>query len=154
MVSPLILTQPGKGQRFLFNIGANVGPRCPNDQADVQFVQLGYYAMVRDPKNSSLISAAERAALMRVVPGASYSGAAQDPLTLAIAAHEKSRGGAQDGHVSVVKGNGGYDGQHAFIVVVLNLSLVDTMRGDYPRLDKHPKCPSLLRSKILSILVG
>ena len=153
MVSPLVLTEPGKGPRFLFNIGANVGPGCPNDQADVQFVQLGYYAMLRDPKNSSVLTAAERSAFAKVVPGAMYSGAAQDPLTLAILAHEKSRGGAQDGHVSVARGGGQY-GQHAFIVIKLNLSLIDTMRGDYPRLDKHPKCPSALRSSILRMLVG
>lgn len=153
MVSPLILTEPGKGPRFLFNIGANVGPGCPNDQADVQFVQLGYYAMLRDPKNSSVLTAAERSALSKVVPGAVYGGAAQDPLTLAIIAHEKSRGGAQDGHVSVARGGGAY-GQHAFIVIKLNLSLIDTMRGDYPRLDKHPKCPSLLRNSVLRMLVG
>jgi hypothetical protein len=153
MVSPLILTDPGKGPRFLFNIGANVGPGCPNDQADVQFVQLGYYAMVRDPKNSSALTAAERSALGKVVPGAFYSGAAQDPLTLAIIAHEKSRGGAQDGHVSPVRGGGQY-GQQVFIVVKLNLSLIDTMSGDYPRLDKHPKCPGVLRGNVLRILVG
>ena len=153
MVSPLILTDPGKGPRFLFNIGANVGPGCPNDPADVQFVQLGYFAMVRAPKNSSLLTAAERSALGKVVPGAQYSGAAQDPLTQAIIAHEKSRGGAQDGHVSVVRGAGHY-GNHGFIVTALNLSLIDTMKGDYPRLDKHPKCPPLLRSNVLRVLVG
>lgn len=153
MVSPLLLTEPGKGQRFLFNIGANVGPGCPNDQADVQFVQLGYYAMLRDPKNSSVLSAAERSALAKIVPGVTYSGTAQDPLTVAIMAHEKSRGGAQDGHVSVIRNGGGY-GRHAFIAVILNLCLIDTMKGDYPRLDKHPKCPSVLRSNILKILVG
>jgi hypothetical protein len=153
MVSPLILTEPGKGPRFLFNIGGNVGPGCPNEQSDVQFVQLGYYAMVRDPKNSSLLTAEERTALGKIVPGAAYSGAPQDPLTLAIKAHERSRGGTQDGHVSVVRSGGTY-GKHTYIVVALNLSLVDTLKGDYPRLDKHPRCPVFLGSRIQKILVG
>jgi hypothetical protein len=153
MVSPLILAG-SKGPRFLFNIGANVGPRCPNRQDDVEFVQLGYFAMVRDPNNKSRLNATERLAFSKIVPGAAYSGAPQDPLTLAISAHEASRGGAQDGHVSVARSPGTYDSKHAFIVVALNLSLLDTLKGEYPRLDKHPKCPGILRSSILRILTG
>jgi hypothetical protein len=64
MVSPLILAG-SKGPRFLFNIGTNVGPRCPNRPDDVEFVQLGYFAMVRDPNNKSRLNATERSAFSK-----------------------------------------------------------------------------------------
>jgi hypothetical protein len=149
----MILTGP-TGPRFLFNLNANVGPSCANRQDDVEFVQLGYYAMVRDPKNASLLRPTERSALEKVIPGSAYTGGPAEPLTLAIRAHEASRGGTQDGHVSVARTPGAYDSKHAFIVVALNLAILDTLKGEYPRIDKHPRCPGVLRGAILKILTG
>ena len=153
MVNPIIVKSSG-GPRFLFNLDANVGPGCPNRPDDVAFVQLGYYAVLRDPTNATKMSAADRSAFAKIVPGAAYTGSAEDPLTRAISVHETSRGGTRDGHVSVARGSGFYDAAHTFIVVALNNALRDTLKGDYPRIDKHPQCPAVLRSTVVKILTG
>lgn len=158
MVSPLIL-KGSKGSRLVFNIDGNVGPKCPNHPADVQLVQLGYWAVLQNPNNQSKLSTEMRQTIAKISPGAKYSGAPDDPLTLAIHAHEAKRGGSQDGHVSVLKGTVSYDShvidpRSYFIMMALNDSLRDTMQGDFPRLDKHTKCPSGLRTSVLSILLG
>jgi hypothetical protein len=153
MVSPLLLTGP-KGPRFFFNIDGNVGPKSPNRTTDVQLVQLGYLAMLQNPANQSVLTTAERQAYANISPGAKYSGSPSDPLSLAIRAHEASRGGTQDGHVSAMKNSAFYDAHHFFMVAALNNSLRDVMQGDYPRIDKHKKCPIDLRNSVLSILLG
>lgn len=152
MVSPLIVNG-SIGSRVFLNVSGNVGPGGPNHPDDVQLVQLGYQSMLLSPVNQKLLSPAEREAFAKVKPGAPYSGAADDPLTVAIRAHEASRGGAQDGHVSVARG-GSYDGKHSFIVIALNNAIRDTMTRDFPRLDKHPQCPPELRISVMKILLG
>jgi hypothetical protein len=144
----------GFGHQVYFNLDGNVGPRCPNRPDDVQLVQLGYFAVLRDPSNSAVLTPALRGVFDKIIPGAPYSGAADDPLSAAIRAHEASRGGTADGHVSVIRNPGKYDGKHTYITIALNNAIRDTMPDDFPRIDKHPRCPPLLRAAVLKILTG
>ncbi len=145
MVTPVVVGT-GDQRRFFWNLSANVGTKSPNKPDDVQLVQLGYACAALSP----LFSAATRAICTTVVPGAPYSGQETDPLTRAIRAHEKERGGAQDGHVSVLANltNPSYDGVHVFIIVALNVQIRKQLPGNFPRLDKHPRCPPLLKAAV------
>src|SRR5512140_1878201 len=151
MVSPIILSGSA-GPRFFFNLDGNVGPNSPNRADDVQLVQLGYVALSKNPKVQ--MTQAQRQLFAKVVPGAPYTGAANDPLTLAINEHEVLRGGPRDGHVTVARSPGMYDATHTFIVVALNNNLRDTMLNDFPRIDKNPQCPGVLQVKVRNIAVG
>ena len=145
MVTPVVVGS-GENRRFFWNVSAKVGAKSPNKPDDVQLVQLGYLCAAAD----TFYDAALRATFAAVVPGAPYSGQENDPLTRAIRAHEKERGGAQDGHVSVLTTltNASYDGAHTFLIVSLNFHLRKCLPGNFPRLDKHPRCPSLLRAAV------
>jgi hypothetical protein len=134
------------GDRFFWNLSANVGISSANQPADVQLVQLGYVCAALDTQT---YDAATRALFAAVVPGAIYTGQESDPLTQAIRAHEKIRG-TQDGHVSVMRGSGGarYDSTNTFLIVRLNTQLRLQLPGKFPRLDMHPKCPPLVRAAV------
>src|SRR3982751_2416642 len=109
---------PFQGQDiFFFNISANVGVNSPNTVEDVQLVQFGYFAIAQNKLASvpaELITAASA-----VVVGAPYSGAPNDPLTIAIKTDERTRGGTQDGHISVIRGAVSYDGAHLYLLARL-----------------------------------
>jgi hypothetical protein len=137
--------------KFIWNTDANVGPGCPNKPEDVQLVQLGYACSANNPKNPA--SAEEKAAFGAVVPGASYTGAPNDPLTIAIKLHQKNRGGTQDGVVSSIKSNTGtYAAGMTWIMIALNNNIADALGGSWPYLDKHPQCPKTLRDASLRVL--
>lgn len=132
--------------KFFYNIGGNVGPASPNKLEDVQLVQFGYFAIAQNrlPEvPQELITAASA-----VVLGAPYMGAATDPLSIAIKVDQKVRGGTQDGHVSVIRGQGAYDSVHFFQLVRLVNHLRLLVASDWPRIDKHPKCPSALAASV------
>jgi len=132
--------------KFFFNISGNVGPNCPNKIVDVQFVQFGYFAVSQNKTAGFpqyLIDAASA-----VVPGAPYSGAPNDPLTLAIKADERFRGGVQDGHVSVMRGSVSYDATHDYLVMRLCNNIRTMVGRDFPRIDRHPKCPPQLAESV------
>jgi len=148
MATPVVIGS-GAGRRFAWNVSANVGVSSPNQPDDVQLVQLGYFCAQYCTK---YYDAASRAIFAAVIPGALYSGQENDPLTRAIRAQEKSRGGPQDGHVSVIANltTGSYDGgPHGYLMIRLNNLIMDQMLRDFPRIDKHPKCPPLLRGVAL-----
>ncbi|MBI5256908.1 MAG: hypothetical protein HY855_10445 [Burkholderiales bacterium] len=148
MVSPVIATIGGH-KVFYLNVDANVGVGSPNKPDDVQLVQFGYLAAAAN----NTFSAADRAIFAAVVPGAPYSGAPNDPLTIAIKRHQAIRGGTQDGHVSVMTGNFTYadkTGKHSFQLVSLINNIHDFLAGGYPRLDRHPKCPPALAAQVRS----
>lgn len=148
MVTPVVVGAVGQ-RRFFWNLSTNVGAQSPNKPDDVQLVQLGYACASYD----TFYDAALRATFAAVVPGAPYSSQENDPLTRAIRAHEKQRGGTQDGHVSVLKSmtDASYDGgAHNYIIVALNWQIRRQLPGNFPRLDKHPRCPSLLRAAVVA----
>jgi hypothetical protein len=149
-MEPLVFTTEKNVKRFIWNLTANVGPAQPNKLEDVHFVQLSYYAMANNAKNPPRPEL--RAIYAAVKPGAAFTGREDDPLIRAIRAHQKARGGMQDGRISVMRGNFYHmsDGPHTFMVTALNNNLVDMMPDDYPRLDKHPICPQAVRDAVRS----
>jgi hypothetical protein len=147
-----IFPAPFKGDdRFFFNLSGNVGPNSLNKQEDVQLVQFGYFAMAQIMLPGTAVETLEAAA--KVVPGADYKGAADDPLTIAIKTDQKFRGGTQDGHVSRVHGEIFYDGVHAFQLVSLVNSIKRMMPSEFPRLDKHQKCPAILAAAVKAMFL-
>lgn len=146
MVSAFLLKRP-QGLRFFFNIDAHVGPGQPNKEADVQLVQFAYFAKSQTGNDPLL----EKQVYAKVVPGAAYRGEVNDPLSNAIRLHQRMRGGTQDTRVSPITGNGiylGSDGGHVFMLVALVNNIFDLIKGDYPRIDKHGKCPPALKAAV------
>jgi hypothetical protein len=135
----------GKSRLFFWNIEANVGPGCPNLSEDVHLVQLAYACgalALSVPYSDSRV-------YLRVVPGASYDGAPNDPLSIAIRTHQQRRGGTQDGHVSPIAPSGTYDGKHTFMLISLNNFIRAAITNrNWPRIDQHPSCTALLRSAV------
>ena len=132
------------GIQFQWNIDANVGLHSPNHPEDVQLVQFGCFAA-----SLSLLGRHElRPIYAAVRPGAVYSGGQNDPLTLAILAYERVAGGPQDGHVSVIRGDGFYDGRHFSMLASLGIAMIELMPSEFPRLDAHPNCPPLLGAAV------
>ncbi|MCP4561304.1 MAG: hypothetical protein GY873_18790 [Bosea sp.] len=144
-MEPVVLTNSSGLKRIFWNLTANVGVRSPNQREDVQFVQFGYFAMANSSKNQN---SQLKAVFAAVQIGAEYSGQEDDPLTRAIRAHQKERGGVQDGHVSVMRSIL-YSGTTSFMAIALNNNLLDLIPDYYPRLDRHPKCPPRVREAVL-----
>lgn len=138
-------------KRFWFNLDGNVGVNSPNLRDDVELIQFGYFAMAKNPKTDAPL----RPVYAAVKPGATYSGGANDPLTLAIIAHQQSRGGTQDKHVSVIHSPSlVYSGSRpGFMLVPLVNCIFDLMPNDWPRLDKHPDCPAELKRVVRALLL-
>jgi len=150
MVSPVALRE-GNNQRFSFNLEGNVGPNSPNKIDDVQLVQFGYFAKGKAPDTSPAL----KALCAKVVLGAPYTGAPNDPLTLAIKAHQAERGGTQDGHVSVMPPGTSlsYDGKHSYMILALVNNILDITKDDFPRIDKHPSCPQILKQRVRMVSI-
>lgn len=133
------------GGVFCFNVDAHVGPGCPNKQDDVQLVQYAYYCTAQLPPPAGA-TPADMAIFKSVVPGAPYNGGPNDPLTLAIRAHQRIRGGVQDGKVSPCNSPSGSYGDKTWLI----LGLCGRIRAKYPdiwpRIDRCPNCPPALAS--------
>ncbi len=139
--------------RYFWNLDSNVGPGCPNKIEDVQLVQLGYACKAMNPKVPP--SPEERATYGKVVPGAPYFGSPDDPLSVAIKFHQSRRTGTKDGIVSSMKNStGSYGPDMVWIIGALNNNIADVMGADWPRLEKHPQCPSALKAASLRVLGG
>ena len=110
-----------------WNIDANVGLASPNRQDDVELVQLGFVAMLKNGKLNHNDGA--KGAASAIVLGAPCSGRRGDVLVDTIIAFQQPRGSIRDGHVSVMKpGDGTYTdrlGKSAFVMAVLNNNLFD-----------------------------
>ena len=130
--------------RLYWNVEAHVGPGCPNKVDDVQLVQFGYWCMGNNPKTP--IGAADRALFAAIVPGAAYSGSASDALTLAIKRHQQLRGGVQDGKVSPMPPNQGYN----WIIAALSNNMSNYLSSVWPHIDKHAKCPPAVKALVMS----
>lgn len=149
MVCPFILPKPGNPS-FAWNLDANVGLNAPNREDDVQFVQLAYHAMLRNPNLT--LSPEQKAVYGRIRPGDRCSGREDDPLVIAIRTHEKAHGGTQDGHVSKLSSSAIYadaNGRYTGLMVSLNNNLyLQIERGRWPRIETHPACPPALRTAV------
>lgn len=135
----------GPSHKFAWNVGAHVGPGCPNHVEDVQLVQLAYACGV----GKASVSIAESEIFRMVTPGAEYTGAANDPLTLAIKIHQKRRGGTQDGRISPIGAQTGFYGHHVWLLLPLNQFIsTEITNGQWPRIDHHPKCTAVVRNAV------
>ena len=143
----------GQDDVFVFNISANVGLNCPNQLEDVQLVQFGYFAMAH--LGGLGLEPEMIAAATAVVVGAPYTGAPNDPLTIAIRLHERLIGGTQDGHVSVLRAGGlSYYGTHLPLLARLQNDMRAFLKDDFPRIDRHSKCPVQLATSVRRSFVG
>jgi hypothetical protein len=136
------------GGRFCFNVDSHVGPGCPNKTDDVQLVQFGYYCMTRSNYAPFGLTPAEMAIIKTVVPGAPYTGSPTDPLTLSIKAHQRARGGTQDGRVSPFTNASGFYGEQTWMIISLVVNIIIVYSELYPRLDKAPNCPPVLAATV------
>lgn len=151
MVSPIIIKHSDGFGHFYWNVDANVGVGSPNRTEDVQLVQLGYAIMAKS--TNPLIPASDKAVFALVKVGAPCTGLESDPLVQAIRKHQASRGGAQDGHVSVLP-PAGIDYPHrggtkGFMLASIMGNIRDAMPTDYPRIDKHASCPAALKASVI-----
>jgi hypothetical protein len=150
MVSAVLVKKPGV-QKFFWNLDANVGLASPNKTDDVQLVQLAYSIRARRLD----LHPASKAAFAAVKVGAPCTGREDDPLVRAIRAHQRDRGGTQDGRVSTIRTtNGVYHdsgGEHSYMLTALINNIFDAMPDDFPRIDKHPSCPPALKASVLNV---
>lgn len=153
MLEIIIAQAPGQCQIF-FNISKAVGIGCPNDQIDVELVQLGYYCAALNPANPAPESA--KSIWRQIKPGERYTGLPSDALTKAIDADEIRRGVKPDGHVSRMHGGlryaAGTRGTEPFLLVGLCNNIADVLQQVYPRIDLDPRCPSTLAAHIKKLL--
>jgi hypothetical protein len=126
-----------KGQAFRWNLSANVGRGQPNKIDDVELIRFGYACMRQNkkfPPDPELLPA------LRAMQN--FGGFGPD-LANVIVAHQKNRGGTQDGVVSVARISNTstnrelYDGAHSWIVISLDNNMRDVAGDIYPRVDRH-----------------
>lgn len=135
--------------RFAFNLDKNVGPGQTNVLEDVQLVQFCFYCLSKD--TTATMTPAQRQIYAAVRPGSPFTGLATDPLCVAIRALQQAKGGTQDGIVSALPANIGTSygrGKHYRMLSYLLASAYMVASENWPRIDKHPVCPSALRAKV------
>jgi len=131
------------GGRFLWNIDENVGMACPNQTEDVHLVQLAYHCLSLNPMAN--LTQTEKDLYGAVIPGAPYTGQPNDPLTLAIKYQQRKRGGIQDGQVSRMHPSAVYAAGTTWMLLPLNNNLAAVLGSQWPHIDKHPKCTTVLK---------
>lgn len=150
MVKPVLTGGKGK---FFWELNSNVGINSPNGVEDVQLVQLGYINLAKS--NLAFVTPDLKEIFGKVKPGDTYKPVESDPLTIAIRAHQKARGGPQDGHVSVVTsktGNYTENGEtHIFMAVTLIVAIAQQNASKWPRLDLIDKCPTKLAELVKAV---
>ena len=131
--------------RFYWNVEHQVGVGGANAVDDVQLVQLGYFCMAA--LKSSEVAPEMIALASKINPGDPYGGKPDEPLSAAIKLHQKLRGGVQDGVVSAANNSAGqYAPQLFWMIVSLDQNVADVLGSNWPHIDRHPKCPSALKS--------
>jgi hypothetical protein len=150
MVKVILLASASGKKRFFWNLDANVGVRSVNTDEDVALVQLGYFFMAQNGQGGP----AEREIFSQITPGEAYGGREDEPLTKAIRAHQRTRGGTQDGHVSVITTKTGLyvdaTGQHTYMLIPLVNNISDGDPDVFPRIDKlGDLCPAVLRTAVV-----
>ena len=138
MVAPFLLKKENGEHKFFWNIDANVGVASPNRTDDVHLIQFGYFIM----STAEVTSADLKPIFAGVKVGVPCTGREDDPLVKAIRAHQRSRGGPQDGHVSKLSSDAaGFAPGRSFMLVAIMNNIFDATANDFPRIDRHPQCP-------------
>lgn len=126
---------------------SHVGPNCPNKPEDVQLVQFSYFCMGKNNAKTASwgFTPKEMANIRSIVPGEPYSGAYSDKLSAAIRAHQRIRGGTQDGRVSPIQSAAGvYAEGLAWMIIALCNNIEDVNASHWPLLHLMPGCPGQL----------
>ncbi len=125
------------GGVLFFNLDADVGRLSANKIDDVELVRFGYIRKKNSPNVVGRLSPREIAALQALRP----RGGSDSDIQEVIDAHQESRGGTQDGKVSVGKSQithgPRYDNKHAWIIYNLCHNMADAFPYIYPRIDQH-----------------
>ncbi len=138
------------GGRVFLNINNHVGFGRPNRLDDVELVRFGYFAT----RASSHPSGAEvRQALAGPLAAVSPAGPFGPDLDAMIRAHQKFRGGTQDGCVSPIHGSTADYGPITFMLVGLNNNMCDLMPGIYPRIDQSPQSGAAVSQAVRAMFV-
>jgi hypothetical protein len=137
---------------IFFNLDSSVGSKGSNNSAeDILLVQFLLRQIAETVPSSSPAGELRRKRILNVP----MSGAA-DPLTIdGIRAWQEARkesihGTIVDGLVSQARGY--IYGAGEWTIVDLNAIFRKTFRDIWPRLDRHPACPGLLRSRVIQVL--
>ena len=146
------LVHVSTGYLHWWNLTSAFGMGAPNNPDDVQLVQFGFVCMglptstMRDPEIRRLFS--------QVRPGSPYDATATDVLTRAIAALEVGRQATtRDRQVNPFpEGSATYrdsGGHHPYLLgYLLNAIHRAVGAADWPRLDRDPRCPPLVRQAV------
>ena len=136
-----------KGQAFRWNLSSSVGSGQINRLDDVELVRFGYNCLKQNKKFPP------SAALLPALRAMKTFGEFDQDLADVIVAHQKDRGGTQDGIVSVANvtftstNRELYDRKHSWIIIALCNNMIDVAGDVYPRVDKHPESgPEISRS--------
>ncbi|MBR0696392.1 hypothetical protein [Bradyrhizobium lablabi] len=135
---------------IMWNLSSEVGQGKRNNADDVELVRLGYFSMRKDPKAQTFLNQREKDALAKL----RSKGPFDQDLDECIRAHQASRGGTQDGFISVAKyteaNTGLYDHKNRWIIIVLNTNMLH-MIPQYPRIDLSDDAGKDLSSSVASI---
>jgi hypothetical protein len=128
----------GNGFHFQWNLDVAVGKGGPNSsKCDVTYIQW-YYTLAA----AHALTPEDRKAIYRKVSvTGSCRGTDDDPLVVAIVAHQRALSHPYvDGRVSVAHGSGKL-GPSAFFIFRLGARLANMYPQAWPRLDLIPTCP-------------
>jgi hypothetical protein len=126
------------GGKFFWNLTEAVGKGKPNLIADVELVRFGYFCTLKLPFIHTRLDSPDKAFLRAALIKMSVKGGFADDLDVVIREHQRVRGGAQDGYVSVVKATGfnkTYDGVHVNIHETLMSNAAAFLGDKFPRID-------------------
>ena len=147
------LVHVSTGYLHWWNLTSAVGMGAPNNPDDVQLVQFGFVCM--GLPTSTTTDAEIRRLFSQVRPGSPYTATATDILTRAIGALAADRhAGTQDRQVNpfpegsaTYRDSGG--GQNPYLIgYLLNGIYRAVGAADWPRLDRDPRCPPLVRQAV------
>jgi hypothetical protein len=140
------------GHQFQWNLSQNVGPRQPNRSDDVEMVRFGYICFKDAVGPTWDIPRKMQTELAALRP----MGPFDEDLAVVIRAHQRHRGGTQDGVVSVQRSTSTqtYDGQHRWIIAILNQAMLDATDDFYPRIDRHPQSGPVVSAAVKEILIA
>jgi hypothetical protein len=143
----------GTHKVFFWNLDGAVGEHGANKIDDVQLIQFYYQLYPRLTRG-----APEPAVLAQVKAAAGTmdgrcSGRPDDPLCQAIRAHQqRNRLPIVDGRVSVSQKDATFGPREQnFFMIIMMMTAISATFDIYPRLDKIPGCPPLVRQKVLDV---
>src|ERR1700741_505847 len=144
MVKPFLVQRDDNLMHLSWNLAAKVGLNSPNKIGDVELVQLGYVVMAK--RQAGKLTPELKKMMSELKIGQVCTGRQDDPLVRVIIEHQKLRKSMVDGHVSVIRNSSGnINGVEPYLLGALMNNIWADQEGDFPRVDKHPRCGTNLR---------